>query len=64
VSLHPKVEFKRWHFEQVKNYINALDVAHQRITLGEEIEYDVTIEGEARQVKEEGKSIEAIKKGK
>jgi hypothetical protein len=23
-----EVEFKRWHFEQIKNYINALDVAH------------------------------------
>jgi hypothetical protein len=34
------------------------------ITLGEETENDVIIEGEARQVKEEGKSIEAIKKGK
>jgi hypothetical protein len=24
-----EVEFKRWHFEQVKNYVNALDVAYQ-----------------------------------
>jgi hypothetical protein len=24
-----KVEFKRWHFEQIKNYISALDVAYQ-----------------------------------
>jgi hypothetical protein len=24
-----KVEFGRWHFEQIKNYINVLDVAYQ-----------------------------------
>lgn len=24
-----EVEFKRWHFEQIKNYINVLDVAYQ-----------------------------------
>jgi len=24
-----EVEFRRWHFEQVKNYVNALDVAYQ-----------------------------------
>jgi hypothetical protein len=23
-----EAEFKRWHFEQIKNYINALDVAY------------------------------------
>jgi hypothetical protein len=23
-----EVEFKRWHFEQIKNYISALDVAY------------------------------------
>ncbi len=35
-------EFRRWHFEQVKNYINALDVAYQWITLDEEAEDDAT----------------------
>jgi len=39
-------------------------VAYQRITPDEETKDDATIEGEAKQVKEEGKSIEAIKKGK
>jgi hypothetical protein len=24
-----EVEFKRWHFEQVKNYVSVLDVAYQ-----------------------------------
>jgi len=24
-----EVEFRRWHFAQVKNYVNALDVAYQ-----------------------------------
>ncbi len=33
-----EVKFKRWHFEQVKNYVNALDVAYQRITWDEELE--------------------------
>lgn len=23
-----EAEFRRWHFEQIKNYINALDVAY------------------------------------
>jgi len=23
-----KVEFRRWHFEQIKNYISVLDVAY------------------------------------
>jgi hypothetical protein len=23
-----EAEFKRWHYEQIKNYINALDVAY------------------------------------
>jgi hypothetical protein len=23
-----EVEFKRWHFEQVKNYVNVLDVTY------------------------------------
>jgi len=58
-----EVEFKRWHFEQIKNYVSVLDVAYQRITLDEEIEDDATIKGEVRQVKEEGKSIVAIEKG-
>jgi hypothetical protein len=38
--LHLEAEFRRWHFEQVKNYVNALDVAYQQITLDEEIEDD------------------------
>ncbi len=41
-----------------------MDVAYQRITLDEEIENDAAIEGEVRQIEEESKSIEAIKKGK
>jgi hypothetical protein len=24
-----EVELRRWHFEQIKNYINVLDVAYQ-----------------------------------
>jgi hypothetical protein len=39
-------------------------VAYQWITLDEETKDDTTIEGEVRQVKEEGKLIEAIEKGK
>jgi hypothetical protein len=23
-----EVEFRRWHFEQIKGYVNALDVAY------------------------------------
>ncbi len=41
-----------------------MDVAYQRIALNEEIEDDVAIEGEARQVKEEGKLTEVAEKGK
>jgi hypothetical protein len=59
-----EVEFRRWHFEQIKNYVNVLDVAYQRITLDEDIEDDATIEREVKQVEvEEGKSIAAIEKG-
>jgi hypothetical protein len=39
-------------------------VAYQRITLDEKTKDDATIEGEARQVEEEGKSIEVVEKGK
>jgi len=39
-------------------------VAYQQKTLNEETENDVTIKGEARQVKEEGKSTKAVEKGK
>jgi hypothetical protein len=39
-------------------------VAYQRRTLDEETKDDTTIEREVKQVKEEGKSIEAIEKGK
>jgi len=59
-----KVEFRRWHFKQVKNYISVLDVAYQRITPNENIKHDATIEGEVKQVKKEGKSIEVVQKGK
>ncbi len=59
-----EAKFRRWHFEQVKNYVNVLDVAYQRRTLDEETKDDTTIEREVKQVKEEGKSIEAIEKGK
>ncbi len=59
-----EAELKRWHFEQVKNYVNVLDVAYQQKTLNEETEDDATIKGEARQVKEEGKSTKAVEKGK
>jgi hypothetical protein len=52
-----EVEFKRWHFEQIKNYVSLLDVAYQRITLNEETKDEATLEEEARQVKEEGKSL-------
>jgi hypothetical protein len=27
-----EVEFKRWNFKQVKNYISALDVTYQQIS--------------------------------
>jgi hypothetical protein len=39
-------------------------VTYQRISPNEEIEDDATIEREARQVEEEGKSIEVVEKGK
>jgi len=58
-----EAKFRRWHFEQIKNYVSVLDVAYQRITLDEEIKDDATIEGEVRQVEEEGKSIATIEKG-
>jgi hypothetical protein len=47
-----EVKFKKWHFEQVKNYVNALDVAYQRITWDEEIGDDATIEAQIRIIKE------------
>jgi len=59
-----KVEFRRWHFKQVKIYISVLDVAYQWITPNEKIKHDATIEGEIKQVKKEGKSIEVVEKGK
>jgi len=59
-----EVEFRRWHFAQVKNYVNALDVAYQWIVPNEEIEDDATIEGKVRQVEEEGKSTEIMEKVK
>jgi hypothetical protein len=59
-----KVEFKMWHFKQVKNYVNVLDVAYQRITPNEKMKHDATIEGEVKQVEKEGKSIEVVQKGK
>ncbi len=59
-----KAKFKRWHFEQTKNYVSDLDVAYQRITPNEETKDDAIIEGEAKRVEEEGKSIEVIEKGK
>jgi hypothetical protein len=37
-----KGEFKMWHFEQIKNYVSALDVAYQQITLGDETKDDAT----------------------
>jgi hypothetical protein len=59
-----EVEFKRWHFKQVKNYVSVLDVAYQQIAPNEEIEDDIAIEGEAKQVKKEGKSDKVVQKGK
>jgi cell pole-organizing protein PopZ len=59
-----EAKLKKWHFEQVKNYVSVLDVACQRIARDEETEDDATIKGEARQVKEEGKSTKAVEKGK
>jgi deoxyadenosine/deoxycytidine kinase len=59
-----EVEFRRWHFEQVKNYVNALDVAYQRIVPNEETKDEVTIEGEVTQVEEEGKLTEIVEKVK
>jgi hypothetical protein len=47
-----EVKFMKWHFEQVKNYVNALDVAYQRITWDEEIGDDATIEAQIRIIKE------------
>jgi hypothetical protein len=41
-----------------------LDVAYHRIAPNEETKDDATIEGKAKQVKEEGKLTETIKKGK
>ncbi len=51
-----KVEFKRWHVEQIKGYVSALDVAYQRITLGDETKDDATTKGETKPNKEQGKS--------
>ncbi len=58
-----EAKFRKWHFEQVKNYVSALDVAYQWIIPYEETEDDATMEGKVKQVKEEGKSIEIFKKG-
>jgi AmiR/NasT family two-component response regulator len=41
-----------------------LDVAYQWIVPNEEIEDDATIEGEVRQVEEEGKSTKVVEKVK
>ncbi len=43
-----KVEFKRWHFKQVKNYVSVLDVAYQWIAPNEKTKDDATIEGEVK----------------
>lgn len=52
-----EAKFKRWHFEQVRNYVNALDVAYQRITWDEEIGNDATIEAQIRIIKEQGELL-------
>jgi hypothetical protein len=36
------VEFKRWHFEQIKGYVSALDMTYQQIAPNEETKDDVT----------------------
>ncbi len=56
-----EVEFRRWHFEQIKGYVNALDVAYLWITPGDETEDDATIEGKTRPNREQGKSTKKIK---
>jgi hypothetical protein len=47
-----EVEFKKWHFEQIKGYVRALDVTYQQITLGEEIKDDATTWGKTKPNKE------------
>jgi hypothetical protein len=59
-----KVEFKRWHFEQIKNYVRVLDVTYQQIAPGEETKDDATIKGEIKPNREQGKSTEEVKRGK
>jgi len=59
-----EAEFKRWHFEQIKGYVNVLDVAYQQIAPSDKTEDDATTEGEIRPNKEQGKSIEEVRKGK
>ncbi len=62
-----EVEFKRWNFEQVKNYVSAFDMAHQQIMQlegGENNEDEATTKGEMKQIKEEDKSIKIINKDK
>ncbi len=56
-----EVEFRRWHFEQIKGYVSALVVAYQWITLSDETEDDATLEGETRPNREQGKSTKEVK---
>jgi hypothetical protein len=59
-----EVEFERWHIEQIKNYVNVLDVAYQRIASGDKTEDDATTKGEIRSNKEQSKLTEEVRMGK
>ncbi len=59
-----EVELRRWHFEQIKNYINVLDVAYQWITSSDKTKDDATTKREIRSNKKQSKLIEKIRRGK
>ncbi len=59
-----EVEFKRWHFEQIKGYVSALGVTYQQIAPSEETKDNATTKGETKPNKEQGKSTEEVKRGK
>ncbi len=56
-----EVEFKKWHFEQIKGYVSALDVAYQWIAPGDATKDDASIEGETKPNREQGKSTKEVK---
>jgi hypothetical protein len=59
-----EAEFKRWHFEQIKNYINVLDVAYSRITPSDKTKDDATREGETKLNRKQIKLTKEVRRGK